>query len=144
MKKFDKALHEKYDKLGRDTVKGFVKASWGWEARENPNKYGVDLLLYSDGALCGCAEVEVRNSWKSKLFPFKDLNVPQRKEKLLNNDILTFFFSVNGNTDALFYCKAEDVLSSPLVENKNKYVAEGELFYKVPLDRLTYVDLEKL
>jgi hypothetical protein len=141
-KSFDKELWLQYDELGRNTVKDFIERTWNIEVRDNPDKYGVDLLLYSNDKLQGYAEVEVRNSWKSKLFPFNDLNVPSRKEKLLNNSLPTFFFSVNKNANALLFCKAEDVLSSPLVENKNKYISKGELFYKIPLDKLNYVDLE--
>jgi hypothetical protein len=53
----------------------------------------------------------------------------------------TFFFSINADGTALFFCKAEDVLSSEVKESRNKYVYKGEYFYKVPLDKLTHVTL---
>jgi hypothetical protein len=33
------------------------------------------------------------------------------------------------------------VLASEVKESRNKYVYQGELFYKVPLDRLSHVVL---
>lgn len=141
-KRFDKDLHAQYDKLGRDVVKGFVNKNWEMEAEDNPNPYGIDLLLYKDGVLCGLAEVEVRPAWKTIEFPYEDLNVPQRKRKLLENTGQpTFFFSVNKDGTALFHCDAESVLQSELKESHNKYVRAGEYFFKVPLDKLTHIVL---
>ena len=141
-KRFDKELHDTYDKLGRDVVKKFVADHWGMTAEDNPNRYGIDLLLYKDNELCGLAEVEVRLSLKTVEFPYEDLNVPQRKRKLLENTGQpTFFFSVNKDATALFHCGAEAVLASELKESSNKYVRSGEYFYKVPLDMLTHVVL---
>lgn len=140
-KRFDKELHDTYDKFGRDIVKSYVSSFWGMEARDNPNRYGVDLHLYKDDLLVGYAEVEVRLSWKTVEFPYEDLNVPNRKKKLLTQDMLTYFFSVNKDGTALFHCEAAAVLASEVKESRNKYVYQGELFYKVPLDRLSYVVL---
>jgi hypothetical protein len=70
-KRFDKELFDKYDKMGRDIVKSFI-GQWGLIAEDNPDRYGVDLLLYADGELKGCAEVEVRNSWKTIEFPYEE------------------------------------------------------------------------
>lgn len=139
-KRFDKELFDKYDQMGRDIVKSFV-GQWGMLAEDNPDRYGVDLLLYAEGKLVACAEVEVRNSWKTVEFPYEDLNVPHRKKKLLENEVDTFFFSINSEGTALFFCKAEDVLSSEVKESRNKYVYKGEHFYKVSLDKLTHVVL---
>jgi len=41
----------------------------------------------------------------------------------------------------MFYCKAKEVLNSELKESGNKYIASGEHFYKVPVDKLKYVVL---
>jgi len=111
------------------------------EARDNPNRYGVDLHLYKDDLLVGYAEVEVRLSWKTVEFPYEDLNVPARKKKLLTQELPTYFFSVNKDGTALFHCEAAAVLDSEIKESRNKYVYQGELFYKVPLDRLSHICL---
>jgi hypothetical protein len=142
-KRFDKELHDIYDKMGRDIVKDFVSLNWGMEARCNPKVRGIDLLLYTrDGVLAGYAEVEVRLSWKTLEFPYADLNVPERKRKLLNQDLPTFFFSINKDGTALFHCGSDVVLKSKVEEVRNKHVFRDEQFFKVPLDKLNYVILQ--
>lgn len=141
-KRFDKELHDTYDKLGRDTVKSFVSSFWSMQAVDNPNRYGVDLHLYNGDTLVGYAEVEVRLSWKTLEFPYEDLNVPERKRKLLEQELPTYFFSINKDATALFHCASDAVLSSKVEEVRNKYVFKGEHFFKVPLDKLNYVVLQ--
>lgn len=142
-KRFDKELHDIYDKMGRDIVKDFVSSFWGMQAQDNPNRYGVDLHLYTDDVLVGYAEVEVRLAWKTLEFPYEDLNVPERKRKLLVQDLPTFFFSINKDGTALFHCRSDVVLESKVEEVRNKYVFRDEQFFKVPLDKLTYVNLQQ-
>ena len=141
-KRFDKELHDTYDKMGRDIVKDFVSSFWSMQAQDNPNRYGVDLHLYKDDVLVGYAEVEVRLAWKTLEFPYEDLNVPERKRKLLVQDLPTYFFSINKDGTALFHCKGEAVLEADVKEVANKHVWKGEHFFKVPLDKLTYVVLQ--
>jgi hypothetical protein len=141
-KRFDKELHDIYDKMGRDIVKDFVSSFWSMQALDNPNRYGVDLHLYKDDVLVGYAEVEVRLAWKTLEFPYEDLNVPERKRKLLVQDLPTYFFSINKDGTALFHCHGDVVLESETKEVANKYVWKGEQFFKVPLDKLTYVILQ--
>lgn len=141
-KQFSQSLHDQCDEFGRDVVKKFAQSFWNVEVIDNPDKYGIDLIFMKDGKPTAYAEVEVRLSWKTKEFPYLDLNVPFRKKKLLSNtDLPTFFFSVNKDGTALFHCDAEAVLSSDVEESRNKYVGKGERFFKVPLHLLDYVVL---
>jgi hypothetical protein len=141
-KRFDKELHNTCDKMGRDIVKSFVSSFWSMQAQDNPNRYGVDLHLYKDDVLVGYAEVEVRLAWKTLEFPYEDLNVPERKRKLLSQDLPTFFFSINKDGTALFHCHGDIVLESKVAEVRNKYVFRDEHFFKVPLNKLNYVILQ--
>jgi hypothetical protein len=61
--------------------------------------------------------------------------VPGRKKKLFDNDMPTTYFVVSKSLKNMWYCKAADILDSPLVEIKNKEVAEGEYFYDVPIEK---------
>lgn len=133
-KKFDRALFDQNDERGRTIVKNFFHGL-GIQATDNPDTYAVDLVLSREGKLIGYAEVEVRHNWKTDEFPYDTLNVPSRKEKLLRNPLPTYFFSINSLGTRMFAATDDVVLSSPLQENPNKYVAKGELFYKVALDR---------
>jgi len=139
-KPFDASLHAQHDKDGRDFVKAFYKKH-GLDAQDNPDQYGVDLLVYYDDSLVGYAEVEVRQNWDKEQFPFDTLNVPERKQKLLTNDLETTFFSVSKDHSRAFMCQDRIVLSSPLMESANKYVGSGEKFFKVPIDQIKLVQL---
>jgi len=108
---------------------------------ENEDIYGVDLVAYKDNKKIGYVEVEVRNSWKTDLFPFDTLNVPERKRKLLINNMKTYFISVNKNGSMAFICTAKRVLASDLQESKNKYVESGEKFFKVDLKDMVLIKL---
>jgi hypothetical protein len=138
LKPFDKALFEANDKRGRDIVKTFF-TTLEIQATDNPDAYAVDLILSREGKKIGYAEVEIRHNWKTEEFPYDTLNVPSRKKKLLENDLPTYFFSINSIGNRMFVATDEVVLTSPLQENKNKYVREGEMFYKVALDRCKLV-----
>jgi hypothetical protein len=67
-KPFNQALHDQYDPPAREAVTKWVKMKWGLECRENPNVYGVDLLVYRADKLVGYIEVEVRG-WRTATIP---------------------------------------------------------------------------
>lgn len=142
-KQFDQILHNQYDNAGREVVKSYFSSKLKITAKDNPNLYGVDLILYKDNKMVGYAEVEVRNNWKTDAFPYDTLNVPYRKKKLLENDLPTFFFSVNHIKTRMFCCKAEDILECEIKENPNKYVKSDEYFYKVPVSRLKIIRIDR-
>lgn len=130
MKRFSQELYDQYDKFGRTRVIMFYK-TLDIDLVDNPDPYGVDLVAYDDGEKIGYVEVEVRASWKSNDFPFDTLHVPERKKKLLANDLHTVLVAVNCYGTHAFICDYRIVLTSPLEESPNKYIAKGERFYKV-------------
>ena len=140
-KEFDRDLHNQYDSIGKSVVISYFRNKLKIDARENSNEYGIDVVLYRDNQPIGFAEVEVRNSWYSDEFPYDTLNVPCRKEKLLKNDLPTYFFSINKIMTKMFCCPAEEVLRSEVMENRNKYVRDKEFFYKVPVKNLKLISL---
>jgi hypothetical protein len=137
LKKFNNNLHKTYDELGRVWAINLFKR-YGLDLKNNPNKYGVDLLAYRENKLVGNVEVEVRDSWDG-IFKFEDLNIPARKQKLLTNKLKSVLVAFNKNGSMCFICKDDVVLSSPLVEVKNKYVPKGEMFYKVKLSKIKLI-----
>ena len=110
---------------------------------EHEDKYAVDLVAYKDGKKIGYVEVEVRDSWSKDEFPFDSLHIPERKEKLLNNDMRTYLVSVNKHGTAAFICDANVILNSPRMEKNNKYVEHGELFFLVDPSRIRLVHLRR-
>ena len=111
---------------------------WGLECRENPNVYGVDLLVYRLGKLVGYIEVEVRG-WDYCHYP--TIHVGLRKDKLFQQDRPVLFFALTQDLIHSYWVKAEKVQGCPLIEVRNNEVAAGEMFYDVPVKHFKYVDL---
>ena len=140
-KKFNQALHDQYDPPAREAVTKWVKMKWGLECRENPNVYGVDLLVYRADKLVGYIEVEVR-SWAYCHYP--TIHVGLRKDKLFQQDQPVLFFALTQSLENAYWMKAEFIEGSPLIEVKNTEVSAGELFFDVPIKHFKYVDLTQL
>jgi len=140
-KKFNQALHDKYDPPARKAVTDWVKMKWGLECRENPNVYGVDLLVYRADKLVGCIEVEVRG-WDYCHYP--TIHIAHRKDKLFQQDQPVLFFALTQNLKNAYWMKAELVKGCPLIEVKNTEVSAEELFFDVPIKHIKYVDLTQL
>ena len=140
-KKFNQALHDQYDPPARKAVTDWIKMKWGLECRENPNAYGVDLLVYRGEKLVGCIEVEVRG-WDYCHYP--TIHIAHRKDKLFQQDQPVLFFALTQNLKNAYWMKAELVKGCPLIEVKNTEVSAGELFFDVPIKHFKYVDLTQL
>jgi len=140
-KRFDQALHDKYDPPARKAVSDWIKMKWGLECRENPNVYGVDLIVYRAGNPVGFAEVEVR-SWS--FCPHATIHIAHRKAKLFRQDLPVLFFALTHDLNYAYWMKAELAGKCPLIEVKNKEVPKGEFFFDVPVRWFKYVNLTDL
>jgi len=144
MKKiFSQELHHQYDSYGKRAVKKYFMSRFGIYLLENEDQYAVDMIAYKDGKKLGYVEVEVRESWNTDSFPFDSLHIPERKGKLLCNDLKTVLVSVNKNASRAFICKANVILNSPIKERRNKYIESGEKFYLVDPSRIELVNLKE-
>ena len=142
-KPFSQDMHTEYDGVGKSRVAEHFKIAYGIDLVEHEDKYAVDLVAYKDGKKLGYVEVEVRDSWSKDDFPFDSLHIPERKEKLLNNDMRTYLVSVNKLGTKAFICDASVILNSPRMEKNNKYVEHGELFFLVDPSRIRLVNLRR-
>ena len=111
---------------------------WGLECRENPNVYGVDLLVYRADKLVGYIEVEVR-SWDYCHYP--TIHCALRKAKLFQQDHPVLFFALTQDLIHAYWAKTQVIEGSPLIEVKNTEVPAGELFFDVPVKHFKYVNL---
>lgn len=135
-KKFDKDLYNKNDPAKLKAIDYF--GLMGMKAIVNPDDYGVDLIV-DDNFYC---EVEVKHNWKGTNFPFSTLQIPERKTKFAKiSDKPVMFMVFNSEHTHAFLAKATDVLRSRMQEVPNKYVPEGEMFFQVPVKKLTKVRL---
>ena len=137
-KQFSQALHDQYDPPARQAVTKWVKMKWGLECRENPNVYGVDLLVNRADKLVGYIEVEVRG-WDYCHYP--TIHVGLRKEKLFQQDRPVLFFALTQDLIHAYWAKTQVIEGSPLIEVNNIEVPVGELFFDVPVKHFKYVNL---
>ena len=137
-KQFSQALHDLYDPPAREAVTKWVKMKWGLDCRENPNVYGVDLLVNRADKLVGYIEVEVRG-WDYCHYP--TIHVGLRKEKLFQQDRPVLFFALTQDLIHAYWAKTQVIEGSPLIEVKNTEVPAGELFFDVPVKHFKYVNL---
>lgn len=139
-KRFDPTLHQGNDPQSRKVVKDYL-AKHGLLVKDNPNKYGVDLIA-EDGSFQ--VEVEHRLPWIEGEFPFYDINVPERKAKFLKDGnchyiILSRHYTWLGMITGAIV--KNFITVDNLRENKNKFVESEELFYKVPRDYFKWVKI---
>ena len=98
IKKFDQVLHDMYDPPARAAVSAWIKMKWGYQVKDNPDKYGTDLILGRDNKRIGYAEVEVRQ-W-NPTCPFDTIHVPMRKKHMLEVPNTLFFALTQDMTHA--------------------------------------------
>ena len=137
-KPFNQAVHDACDPPARDAVIRY-HASRGRIAKPHPDKYKVDLIIENEFMVpVGYAEIEMRD-WEE--CPFPTIHVPERKKKLFDNDMPTIYFVVSRCLKRAWWCDTKEILASPLIEVKNKDVAEGEYFYDVPIKKFKSIRL---
>lgn len=139
-KKFSQQLCNQHDPQSRRIVKEYLKKQ-GLIVNDNPNKYGVDLIS-EDGTLQ--VEIEHRLIWKEKDFPYKDINIPERKKKFfIENSVCYFILSMDYSRIGMIDGKnlRQFLNDDTLTESSNKYVREGEYFYKVPASAFRWDDV---
>jgi len=142
-KPFDESLKTEFDVKAREVAKLHF-SSLGYIVEDHPDKYEVDLVLRDqNNKLLGYLELETRPTWVATVFPFSNINIPKRKEKLLRNleNIPVGYILFNGNYSCGYYLHASDILNSPVKMLKNRYLSEDEYFYVVDLDKAKFFNV---
>lgn len=135
IKKFDQELHDKYDPPARAAVAAWMNMKWGVEAKDNPDKYGTDLIVYKNGKQVGFAEVEVRQ-WNP--CPFPTIHVPVRKKHMIEVP-KTLFFALTQDMRHAYWIMGHKALSFDTIELRD--ATKHEAYYDVPKELFSYVDL---
>jgi len=141
-KPFDQRLHDQCDPPAREAVAKWLKNLWYVDAKPNPDKYAVDLVLSKNGQEFGFAEVEVRG-WGLPFCPYDTIHIAKRKEKLFNHERTTMYVVTDDYTHA-YWIRASKIKECPVIEVKNVEVPNGEYFYDVPKHLWKLVDLREL
>ena len=140
-KQFDQDVHDACDPPARDAVIKWIDKNWKFQC-EGYDKYKVDLVCSKHNTNRFYVEIECRQWFTGKDIRYPTIHVPERKEKLFNNDLRTVYFVVSGDFKHGLYTDVENIKSSPKVEVKNTAIPEGEYFFDVPTDKWNYVQLE--
>ena len=137
LKYFDKCQYALHNAHAKEVARQF----WirlGYHCIENPDEYGVDLLVEGKGRKFGC-EVEVKTGWHGSEFNYPTLHIPFRKKKFTKGRV-TFFVLNNARSHAPVVSR-NDVVKSPIVKVPNKMVPSGDLFFDVAVQDAKIINL---
>ena len=140
-KPFNQYLHDVYDAPARKAVSDWCSMKWGLDVRDNPNKFGVDLIAFRSNVPVGALEVEVRQVGFDQ---FGSIHIAHRKDKLFQEGLPTLFFALTQDLSRAYWVKANLIANCPLIEVHNKYVNKGELFYDCPIQNFKIAELTDL
>jgi len=137
LKQFERDVYEQYDNAAKFTAQKFWE-QLGYECNENPDHFGVDLLVRGKGKSFGC-EVEVKLGWHGPEFNFPTLRIPYRKKKFTERPC-HFFVLNQGMTHAAIISR-HTVLAAPIEVIPNVKVPVGEKFYDVSKQAIQIINL---
>lgn len=145
-KRFDRELYNQTDKTAKTKVFDLLMPNDDIHVYENPKKTGVDILAINPDTeeLLFNIECEIKKVWKTDEFPYESVQFPERKAKYAKLDKPTLFVMFNHDQSKYLVVKSDDLLASPLAEVPNKYVYKGEMFYQVPLTKVTFNDINSV
>lgn len=141
-KPFDPQLFEQTDAPARQAVSQYIAES-GLYVRENPDKYGPDLILYKGFKPWAYVEVEVKLVWRADqdTFPWTTIHLPSRKTKFLNLGLPIEYFILRSDLRKAVILPDYVVAGSSQKEVSNVYVASGEVFCNVEVAECQVVDI---
>lgn len=135
--RFSRELYDRHDKAAKDTVLSLLSQQ-GCQPVNLDEAYGAyDFIVETPTKEQKKVEVEQKNGWQFKYFPFSTLDVSHRKHKSQADD----FYEVNQDGTAIAYCPMSVVHSSP-VKRKNTCLGTiNEPFFAIPISKLTFYHL---
>jgi hypothetical protein len=139
-KPFSKSLHAKNDPISRKLVKEFF-AERGVILKDHPNKYDIDLMSQDESVR---VEVEHRLNWDTPEFPYKEVNVPERKAKFFGAGN-THYVILSNKYSHLGFISAKIIQGyikdEYLKESRNRFIEKQEYFYKIPSSEFEFYEI---
>ncbi len=112
----------------------------GWNARVNPDQYGIDVLTVDENGNERQFEVEVKHNWQGPSFGYKTLHYSDRKRKFLKDpDKVSFVTFNHERTHALIV--PGTVLASAKTITKDTIYTKGEKFIEVNVEDCKLVEV---
>ena len=141
-KPFSKSLYEDDDNAKDLIVTWLLRR--GYEARVNPDDYGIDVIAEKNGKHYEF-EVEVKHNWKGMIFPFRTLHYADRKLKFLNpggEKKTTVFITLNNErTHALTV--TNEILTKSKIVTKDTIYTKGEKFIEVAIQDCYLIEIDE-
>ena len=138
LKQFEQEQWELFDAPAKEVATKFW-IQLGYECIENPDDYGIDLLVKGNGKEFGC-EVEVKLGWHGPTFTFPTLHIAMRKKKFMKSPAM--FMVMNNSLTHGAVVSSKLILALIVVEEvKNMTVPTGERFYDMPVGDAQVVNL---
>jgi hypothetical protein len=133
-KDFDPDLYNEFDDPAKQAMRVHLLNSGHQKVVVPPEDFGPDLYSLLDGFKM-YHEVEVNNVWHKNEFPFDTGSVPERKKRLANlcKTYPLYFWRMRSDLKRAVVFSSVYLRHEYLVEVKNKYVGEGEYFYRIPV-----------
>jgi hypothetical protein len=134
-KDFDPDLYNEFDSPAKDAMREHLLLKGHDRVVVPREDFGPDLYSF----LCGMKmyhEVEVSRGWANQMdFPFEKGSVPERKKRLANlvKDTPLYFWMLRKDLRRAVVFSSVYLRHEYLVEVKNRMIAEGEFFYRIPL-----------
>ena len=141
-KPFNQQWHDDADEKGREYAKAMFLKIYKLYAIDNIGKYKIDLVVYNGyGKIVCYADAEIKKYLDD--FRFDTLHILERKSKYFadinGKPTLFCLFSPDGKICAM--TRGSYLLNMKSVEVKNKAMAYGEHFYKVPMNMVRMINL---
>lgn len=131
-KRFNKALYEKHDQVGKATALSFLQQI-GYILINDTEAFKSHDFIVSLMDKPFKIEVEQKNNWKGIDFPFQTHDVPFRKHSSQAN----IFIQINSDATALAMCLMKTVKASEVI-TKNTIYTNNEKFFAVPIEKMKY------
>lgn len=140
--KFNKEAFDAVDELSRNASKKYI-SSKGYCVKDNPDVYGVDLIVYLNPTKKIYVECERRNIWSNGKFPYDTIHIPYRKKKFVELDYPCIYHAWDSNYEYAVSIHSNVIKDSPVVEVPNRAIAAGEYFYDIPMNKTKIIKLNE-
>jgi len=142
-KNFEQDEYKANDARAKDAVCQFISKVPGRMISPPKEDYGPDILVYDQTKdSWRYHEVEVKLVWVGPwpMDRWSTIHLPERKGKLMEYGDISFWV-LSKDLSQAWVTKDCVVKKSPLEEIPNTKIANGELFYNIPISCSYFVDL---
>jgi len=143
-KPFDRQLFAENDRKARVAVVTYLHGE-GLVAFDNPDTdYGVDLYVRHPDSpeVIYAVEAEIKRVWSGDTLPWDSVQLPARKFKYIQmTHVPVEYWILNQELTHAIIIHEKSLVDREPVEVYNKYVARGELFYRIPISECNVINL---